>query len=707
MVLGGSLLLALSSGCPGDDATCPAGLVPAGTRCVLIEDAGPCPGVEETCNVIDDDCDGEIDEGLVQACGVSMVGACTMGTEMCLLGEFEDCTAVLPGEEVCGDGIDGDCDGSTDEDCPCDPGATQACGSDVGACSPGTQTCGSDERFGPCEGAVEPTAETCNGVDDDCNGMVDDPTAACGTSMVGLCCMGVQACVDGELICMGGVEPVDETCDGMDNDCDGSVDEEVVPEWRPDVDGDGFGDSSVAGVSGCEAPDDITNPVDNADDCDDGCAACFDGATEICDGLNNDCDADAALDEGIGSCVFGEEVACTTTCGSMGLGACDAMCEPPDDTDDCTPPEETCNFRDDDCDGFEDEATRRLTGAGTLSTTFTDGDDVRLFPTTHGFVAFVKVGRDIFGQRLTDGGTPVGPSRRVNSTANINAWDAAAIDDTDIVLAWVTSGGDLISKVVRDNGSTPASVTLEQTVDGAADQFGAVAVSATADDFVFAYGLDGPRTLRIARASHSYASVRTLNVSEVTLGLGTRADLEFLATDVSGGSVENDHTLAWYDGDDLYVGTVGVGSTGSRQPFLLTRNLVGTCLHPVLATSGGREGRVLGCMNGTEFMIWNLNDDSELVGTAVRITEMVSTTRASRVTHDLVFAGGRWILAGETESATAVGLRELEPNFRALARTSLTSPAYDAARVAADSAGRIVGIVSRDGTTTTWTYDCP
>ena len=55
---------------------------------------------------------------------------------------------------------------------PCADGAVEACGSDVGACKPGTRTCQAGV-FGPCEGEIGPTPEVCNGIDDNCNGVID------------------------------------------------------------------------------------------------------------------------------------------------------------------------------------------------------------------------------------------------------------------------------------------------------------------------------------------------------------------------------------------------------------------------------------------------------------------------------------------------------------------------------------------------------
>ncbi len=149
----------------------------------------------EVCDGLDNDCDGEVDEGLNRACATD----CGTGTETCVAGNWQGCDAPPVEAEVC-DGLDNNCDGSTDPGCECTPGETQQCGS-ADACETGTQTCGADGTWGACEGAVEPEPEMCDGFDNDCDGEVDESDIE-----TNLLCGPGQKCTDGS--CQD-VDPVD------------------------------------------------------------------------------------------------------------------------------------------------------------------------------------------------------------------------------------------------------------------------------------------------------------------------------------------------------------------------------------------------------------------------------------------------------------------------------------------------------------------
>lgn len=90
-----------------------------------------------------------------------------------------------------------------------------------------------------------------------------------------------------------------DICDGLDNDCDGLIDEgSSTTEYYLDADGDGQGTSGST-IDMCTLPD---NYVTNTDDCDDDNASVYSGASEICDGFDNDCDGN--IDEGVSNTFY-------------------------------------------------------------------------------------------------------------------------------------------------------------------------------------------------------------------------------------------------------------------------------------------------------------------------------------------------------------------------------------------------------------------
>ncbi|MGK0362070.1 MAG: MYXO-CTERM domain-containing protein, partial [Bradymonadia bacterium] len=176
--------------------------------------------VAEDCNNLDDDCDGRIDENVSRECETE----CGNGIQQCRGAQWTDCSARSPIEEICDNGRDDDCDGAVDDGCECTDGDTQPCGTNRGECTEGAQTC-ANNQWGDCVGGTDPSSETCDGLDNDCDGAADNGEL-CPTGLIcgcGACaepctmneCPGESMCIFGHCIednCPDGTMCEEGTC---------------------------------------------------------------------------------------------------------------------------------------------------------------------------------------------------------------------------------------------------------------------------------------------------------------------------------------------------------------------------------------------------------------------------------------------------------------------------------------------------------------
>ncbi len=370
----------------------PPGYVANGTDCDdTNEDRNPAAG--ETCNGIDDDCDGIVDSDATNPPtwypdsdgdgfgGPTPLQSCNPGAGF--VQTSTDCNdqsaTVFPGAtEIVGNEVDEDCNGSelcfidfdldgfrTDDvasstDTTCDGDGLARVGVPAGDCVD------SNPNVNP--GGIE----ICNGIDDDCSGAIDDGTLADvyldadgdgfgDPSMPQPSCDGGPDYVADDGDCNDADPSVNpaatEVCNGRDDDCDGANDTDAVDQqpYFIDADGDGFGTGN--GLPACTEP---LGFVPLQGDCDDSSGAISPVASELVgDGLDSNCDGleqcylDADAD---GYRVDDVVLSASLTCNEPGLATATV---PPGDCDDALPGVnpagvELCNGLDDNCDDMID-----------------------------------------------------------------------------------------------------------------------------------------------------------------------------------------------------------------------------------------------------------------------------------------------------------------------------------------------------------------
>ncbi len=338
------------------------------------------PDAPEYCNGRDDDCDGAVDDGAAEQVAwyadadgdgfgdpTEVVWDCNEVPGR--LTDSADCddtnASVHPdADEVC-NGRDDDCDGLVDDDTAVDPTTwyLDTDGDGYGSDTSTWSSCEAPDGYVALNGDCDDTSTMYHpdASESDCT----DPNDYNCDGSVGYADVdgdGWAACAECDDVNASNYPGAIETCDGADNDCDGTIDEADAIDaltWYADADGDGYGDPAVATLS-CDAP--FGSVADNLD-CDDADSLVNPAGVESCNGVDDDCDGavdeDTAVDaatwytDGDGD-GYGDASTSSTACSQPAGSVADNT--------DCNDARSTahpgateyCNTEDDDCDGVVD-----------------------------------------------------------------------------------------------------------------------------------------------------------------------------------------------------------------------------------------------------------------------------------------------------------------------------------------------------------------